>query len=267
MATEGGVESRARPGRPLIGYGLALPRTDQHALRPSSSVPTLTPRSSSCFSPSLFPSLSLSFERVTSVGSPPAVEVISLGTPKPRSLLLALHLSIRLPSVYSSCSPSFTLVTPFFFCFFLPFPRFSLPLSLSLSLSLSLFPSPRKLCEQVLCSFSLSLVPCPFVSSCAHRSHHCSKLCGSSSLRLLLQPAHHITALFIKASAIATATNRPPLNVTCPVTLASREYNTPIRRTFGSVWTPLSLALRSTAITVVTFIVCDCLEMETTQDE
>jgi len=171
----------------------------------------------------------------------------------PHSLLLTLHLSIRLPSVYSSCSPSFTLVTPFFLCFFLPFPRLSL--SPPLSLSFLRHATPR---EQVLCSFSLSLVSCPFVSSCAHRSHHCVPSRGPSSLRLL-QPADHITALFIKASAIAT-TNRH---------LATSKYlsgnfsfsgDGGIRYgKFGSVWT---LPSSSFALICCYFhLVWNCLEM------
>ena len=72
------------------------------------------------------------------MGLLPSLEIVSLTAPTTCSLALTLHLSIRLPSVYSSCSPSPS--SSFLFS----------PFTLSLSLFFSPFANSTNKCSAVL---------------------------------------------------------------------------------------------------------------------
>lgn len=94
----------------------------------------------------------------------------------PRSLALTLRLSIRLPSVYSSCSPS---LSPFLLLSFSPF---------TLTPSLSLFLPVRELHEQVPRSspYRVPLPPLPRPSPFLSRTmfHHSLFVISSRGLEL-----------------------------------------------------------------------------------
>lgn len=199
MATEGGVESRARPGRPLIGYGPALPRpTSTRFARPSSShFDSLSSRR--------FPSSSLARaceERVSFLRLKPS-RSRRIDAVFARSFSFSIHLSIRRQSIRPARPPLFH-----------PF-------------SVSLFLLIRELREQVLgsspyrasffvFSFSFSLVhlfPCPAIrlvmSSLVDRA-----------LRIF-QPADYITAFYqIDCDHATYESSSPPLSA-CRATLSS----------------------------------------------
>lgn len=179
------------PGRAPVVLSLATslpyPGEPARVARPSSSVPTLTPRSSHRFPLSLQRSLmsgSSSFTR----------DCLARRTD---ALLTRSHSS----SIYPSAVSLFVLLS---LSFVVPSPLYSY--------SVSLFLPIRELHEQVLRS-SPYRIPCPppFLS---HTMFHHS-ICNLSRARALriLQPADHIITLFIKPTATATIqSSSPPLS-------------------------------------------------------
>lgn len=166
------------PGRAPVVLSLATslpyPGEPARVARPSSSVPTLTPRSSHRFP--------LTLQRSLMSGSPSfARDCLARRTD-------ALFTHSHSSSIYPSAVSLFILL--------------SLSLSFS-SYSVSLFLPIRELHEQVLRSSPYRIpYPLPFLS---HTLFHHS-ICNLSRARALriLQPADHIITLFIKPTATVT---------------------------------------------------------------
>lgn len=140
------------------------------------------------------------------MGLLPSLEIVSLAALTPCSLALTLRLSIRLPSVYSSCSPSLSSS--------LPLPLFTL----SLSLFFSPFANSTNKCSAVL----LIAFPIPLLFSRVPCSTTRNLFSRTRALRIL-QPADHIITLFIKPTATATIQSSSPPPSACRATLPSRE--------------------------------------------
>lgn len=176
------------PGRaPVVlslATGLPYPRQPARVARPSSSVPTLTPRSSRRFPLSLLRSLMS--------GSPSFAR--DCLTRRTNDLLTRSHS----PSIYPSAVSLFVLLSlSFVFPSLLPF------------LYLSFSPHSRTLrtsAPQFSLSRSLSLLHTMF--------HHSTRNLFSRAQALrILQPADHIITLFIKPTATATIqSSSPPLS-------------------------------------------------------